>query len=375
MGTNLANNVDAPEKLTGGVNCQIVAVDVSNVCLDKRLPGSGDFDRLELVLDAWEAQLYRGAEFHLVADRSLLSKLTGAAKQVARRMERRGELTVCPVADDVLLSYAEEHDGCVLSRDRFLAERPGRAWKHERLFTWNVDGAGVRIIEQPSRNTQPFDISRAVEWKLSRSRGFPGLDHAAVRQRWRCVSTDPCLTRETTPAELKVLPILRDDVALCPGCEQPLQALGERPFAVELKVMYDEIPVTRFSLEQGEEVAFGRLRMPDTAKLAELAGRGAFAGIGRAHADLRIVDRRLEVRPVDERHRVDVIAWDARRRRFLKPRALHHGDFSSIAPRDVLLLGGRLELVRSGRSIAEAEGLSTGADVATWRRRSTAAAR
>lgn len=365
--------MDALGKLPDGISCRVVAVDVSNVCLDSRLPGFVDFDRLDLVLDAWEAQLYQYAEFHLVADRSLLGKLTRTARRVARRMESRGDLTVCPVADDVLLTYAEEHGGCVLSRDRFLAERPGRAWKRERFFTWKIDGGGVRIIEQPSRNTQPFDISRAAEWKLSRSRGFSGLDHEVLRQRWRCDSTVPCLTRETTPVELKVLPILRDGAALCPGCEQPLRPLGERTFAAELKVMYEDVPITRFSLEQGEELAFGRLTMPDTAKLAELAEKGVFAGIGRAHADLRMVDKRLEVQPVDHRHRIDVVVWDARKRQFLRPRAIHHGDgFTAIAPRDVLLLGGKLELMRSGRSIAEAEGLSAGDDVATWRRRSTA---
>jgi hypothetical protein len=360
------------EKLTGQADVGVVDVDVSNVCRDDRLPGTVGLSRLDLVLNAWREQLSRHAEFHLVADRSLLRDLSRDDKRLVKRMRRAGELSTHPVADGVLLDHAEAHGGCVLSRDRFLDERPGRVWMRERFFTWVLAEDGVRIVQQASRNTQPFDVSRKVEQKLARSRGFPDLHHQAALKRWACVSDADCLTRRLTPDALQVLPLLVGDIPICPGCRQPLHDLGMRPNEAELKLVVDDTSLARFTLRQGERVSFGRLTMPDTAALAELAREGVFAGLGRVHADLRLAGRRVAVRPVDDRHRVEVRRWDSRRRRFQRGRELHHAEgFTAIGLRDTLLLGDRLELVRSGRSIAEAEELPDGNDGAAWRLRST----
>lgn len=356
------------EELTGKIDIGLVGVDVSNACRDQRLLGQISLDRLNLVLDAWRTQLARHAEFHLIADESLLRYLSPDDKRVAKRMGRVGDLLLLPEADEPLLDYAETNGGAVLSRDRFVAERPGRFWVRERFFSWEVSDEGVRIVRQPSRNTQPFDISRKVEQKLARARGIRDLRHPVARKRWACTSSVACLTRESSPEFLRVLPLREDGQVLCPGCRQPLRDMGERPGEAELKLVVDDDTLARFTIRQGQRIAFGRLVLPDTAELADLAEKGVFAGLGRVHADLRMADSRLAVRPVDDGHRVKIRRWDPKRRRFARQHEVRHADgFTPVGLRDILLIGNRLELVRSGRSIAEAEELTDRHDVAPWR--------
>jgi hypothetical protein len=359
-------------KLANQIDTGLVSVDVANVCRDHRLPGEVSLQRLELMLIAWRTQISRHAEFHLVADRSLLGDFSRHDKRQAKQMRRAGVLFVHPKADAPLLVHAETHGGSVLSRDRFLDARRERSWVPERFFTWEI-GDSVQIVRQGSRNTQAFDVSRKLEQKLAQAQGLSSLGHPTTKRRWACVSEVPCLTRESAPDFLRVLPVLELDVALCPGCRQPLRDLGMRPSEAELKVVADERTLARFTVRQGERVAFGRLILPNTTELAELAQQGAFAGVGRVHADLRLSGKRVAVRPVDDRHPVALCRWDSRRRRLGREQELRHADgFTAIGLRDTLLIGNRLELVRSGRSIAEAEELSENSDASPWRFHSTA---
>jgi hypothetical protein len=359
-------------ELAGPIDTGLVSVDVANACRDHRLPGRVGLHRLDLLLNAWRAQVFRHAEFHLVADRSLLDDLSRDDKRLVKRMRRAGELFVHPQADAPLLAHAEAHGGSVLSRDRFLDARRSGPWTPERFFTWEI-GDSVQIVRQASRNTQPFDISRKVEQKMAQAQGLPDLRHNVARRRWACVSEDPCLTRESSPDFLRVLPMLEGELVLCPGCRHPLRDLGMRPSEAELKVVVDDQTLARFTVRQGQAVAFGRLTLPDTADLAELARKGVFAGVGRVHADLRLSGKRVAVRPVDNRHRVEMRCWDSKKRRFRREQELRHADgFTAIGLRDIILIGERFELVRSGRSIAEAEELTGSHEASPWRFQSTA---
>lgn len=361
-------NVELPH----AVDIGLVGVDVSNVCRDHRLPGAISFDRLHLLRGAWREQVCRHSEFHLIADESLLQYLPPSEKRLAKRMERAGELELVPEADEPLLDYAEAQNGTVLSRDRFLAERPGRAWVRERFFTWDVTDEGIRITRQPSRNTQPFDISRRVEQKLARVQGFSDLRRPALRKRWACANVS-CQTREFSPDFLRVLPLREGDRIVCPGCGEALRDLGARPSEAELKLMVDGELLASFTIRQGQRVAFGRLVLPDTADLAERARAGVFAGLGRVHADLQMEGAQLSLRPVDDRHRVEIRRWIGKRRKFARSQDLRHSDgFTAVGVRDIVLLADRLELVRSGRSIAEAEELTSNHDITAWRLDGTA---
>lgn len=364
----MTSNGQMRAELTSEIDIGLVGVDVSNACRDQGLPGSIGLDRLNLVLNAWSTQVARHAEFHLIADESLLQYFSRDDEREAKRLARTGELLLLPEADEPLLDYAEAHGGTVLSRDRFLAERPGRKWVRERFYSWEMGAEEVRIVRQPSRNTQPFDISRRVEQKLARTNGLRDLRRPAARKRWACTSSLPCLTRESSPDFLRVLPLRENGQILCPYCKEPLLDLGPRPAEAELKLVVDDKELARFTIRQGQRVAFGRLILPDTAKLAELAQKGVFGGLGRVHADLRMADSRLAVRPVDDRHRVKIRPWNAKRRRFEREREVRHASgFTPVELRDILLIGDRLELVRSGRSIAEAEELGGRQDAAPWR--------
>ncbi len=349
-----------------------VCVDVANVVRDDSLPYSG-LDRLELISSAWRAQISRHAEIKLVVDRSLLGDLGKDERRRVRQRRSRGELLVVGDGDDLLLDLAEAHRGCVLSRDRFLDKREGRRWVAGRFFTWSMSDGEAKIGPQESRNTQPFDISRKKEQKLAQALGLPDLRHPVARRRWACRSEGPCATREATPDFLQALPLLRCEEALCPGCRHPLHDLGPRPAEAEIKLVVDGVAISRFSIEQGETIRFGRLAMPDSPTLAELAWEGAFDDIGRTHVDLRLLGKHLAVQAVDEAHPIWVRHWKQKGRLFARERRLRHADgITAIGLRDTLLLGERLEMQRSGRSISEAEAIdATGSDAA-WRHRVTA---
>lgn len=347
----------------------IVVVDVANVCRDGSLPGSVSLTRLKLVLEAWEFQIARHVEVHLVADASLLKELPRPERDQAKKMKRRRELSVKRRgADDLLLDTAEELGACVLSRERFLDKRRGREWVDARFYSWIEEDGFIRIWPRPSRNTQSFDISRKEEQKLARSLGFLDLRHPAARRRWVCVSEVPCATRAATPEYLQALPLLRGSVALCPGCHQPLHNDGVRPEQAELKLVVDKTELARFTLTQGKQIAFGRAMMPNSPKLAQLGWKGTFADVGRIHADLRLSESRVAIRPVDEDHLVAIRRWDSSKRRYRRDQRLRASDgFTKVGLRDVIVLGRRLELIRSGRSIAEAHGLGEATEGDKWR--------
>lgn len=352
----------------------VVAVDVSNVCRDDALPGSVGLHRLDLVVEAWRSQVSRFAEVQLVADRSLLALLSKADRRRAGELRRRQELLVIRrEADERLLDLAEDTGGCVLSRERFLDKRRSRRrWLPERFFSWEIDQGEVKIIRRGTRNTQPFEISRKEEQKRAQARGIPDLNHPVSRRHWACISDTPCPTRDATPDVLQALPLLRRERALCPGCGCPLEDRGPRRAEAELKVVVEETVVGRFTVKQGKEVSFGRLSMPDTRTLEDIARTGTFADVGRVHAELRLQGRDVAVRPVDDDHQVWIREWDSKKRRFGTERRIRHRDgFTVIAARDALRLGARLELQRSGRSIAEAEATREAAEPAPWRQRTT----
>jgi hypothetical protein len=350
------------------VDVGVVAVDVANVCRDNALPGRVGLDRLDLVVEAWRSQISHFAELHLVADRSLLSDLSKPDRRRLGELRRRRELLVSRRhADERVLELAEATGGCVLSRDRFLDKRRGRSWAPERFFCWTVDQGKVTITRRRQRNTQPYEISRKEEQKLAEALGIPDLRHPAARRRWACVSKVTCPTREATPDALQVLPLLKRERALCPGCGHPLEDRGPRQTEAEMKIVVDELVAGRFAIKQGETIAFGRLAMPDTRALAELAWTGAFADLGRVHAELRLNGKRLAVRPVDEDHPVWVRGWISKNRRFGREQKLRQRDgFTSVDLRDALVIGERVELQRSGRCIAEAEAARASAEPQPW---------
>lgn len=353
-----------------GLDVGTLAVDVANACLDKRLPGPPGLRRLNLVIEAWRSEVCRHVDLHLVIDASAFRRLSLPSALRAWPMRRAGTLVVARDADEALLDHVERHGGCVLSRDRFLDKRPDRQWEPHRFFAWEVRERVVRIVPRPSRNTQPYDISEAVERKSLRSRGLSRADLLALR-RWMCESDVPCVTRMVSPGALLVAPIERGGRPCCPGCEQPLQDRGDRRLDAELKLVIDDTVRLRFTLGEGEPLVFGRLVLPDTVELAALAREGALDGLGRCHVELRRDERGLAARPVDDRHAVQHERWTKERRRFESAVPLSPGRFTVIPRRDRLLLTDRVALMRSGRSVAEAEELDRFASPGAWQRMQT----
>lgn len=358
------------EELSGKIDIGIVGVNLAGVCGDQWLGDPIGLRRLDLVLNAWRTQISRYAEFRFFADRFLLRDLGREDRRRAKRMRRAGELEVGGNVDDSLLSDAEKHGGCVLAKERPLDAKRGLSAAPAQDFTWAVGDKGVRIARR-APYAQPVDTSHLAVPEPTDIHSLPDLRDAAVRNRWRCVSKAPCLTRELSPDFLRVLPRIEGDQILCPGCWRPLRPIDQRPNEAELRVLIDDDTVARFTVGPADEVTFGKLALPDTAELAELDRKGAFSGVGRVHAQLRMDGDRVAVRPVDDDHPVAVRRWNPRRRRLGRERELRHGDgFTPLELRDALVIGKRLELVRSHRSITEAEELRRGDD-AYWRLHTT----
>jgi hypothetical protein len=357
-----------------------VAVDVSNVCRARALPQPIGLHRLDLVLQAWRDQICRHVAVFLVADDSLLRELervSAADLARAQHMQAIGELLVVPGrrADDVLLDYAQQHAACVLSDDGFRDKRrdgrPAWLWNPDRFFVWEIHDSAVRIVPRPSRYTRSYDISRAIEQKAIRAAGITKAHRHVLSRRWACTSDVPCITRQMTPEVLQVLPVIHDGLPCCPGCGAPLRDRGERVPEAEFKVAVDDETQARFTLRQGRPLTFGRLALPDTAALAALASEGAFDGVSRRHVELRREADDVYVRPIDARCAVRVRPWDKQRKGFQRERELPATGFTAIGLHDHLLLGKRVALHRSGRSIAEAAEMAEGAVAAPWQRAGT----
>jgi hypothetical protein len=367
------------QELTSKVDIGIVGVDLAGVCHDPR-PGAPDgLHRLEPVLGAWRRQLSRHAEFRFFADRPLLKELGREGRRPLKVMRQAGELEVSSAAADLLLAHAAGNDGCLLAGERLFGTYRGRSSRPERNFTWAVGEEGVRAFgEEGVRIVRAGDAggrfpfaAPAPSGATSDAGSLADLRKTAVRERWQCASDVPCLTRETSPDFLRVLPLIEREAILCPGCRQPPRPLGKRPDEAELQVAFGDETVARFVLGADDEIAFGRLMFPETARLYELARERAFTDVGKVHAQLRMDGDRVAVRPVDARHPVAMRRWSPRWRRLGRERELRHGDgFVPLEPRDRLLVGKRLELFRSPRSIAEAEELRRGDD-SYWRLHTT----
>lgn len=345
----------------GSTGAPTLLVDLSNVCHHGDL-GCGDrptLARLDRLLAAWRTSVDADPSVLCVADRSLRRLLGAGDQRRLARMATRREVLVPEhgVADNVLLRLAEEHpDAALLSRDAFMAYRRSFPWidaELDRFYTWSVDKRGV-VLRTQVKVGDDFAVSRAEEVDELRSHGFPGrapTSHPVLRHRYRCVSEGPCLTRDFHPEMLRVAPQLRDgSVAVCPGCGGPLEVVDSAVLGVEIKVRVDEHEVARFTLHDGAEAILGRDTVPLGDLGTALVASGSLSSVSRDHARVRVAGRQLHVEDVGSRNGTWVAEWVARDGAHGSWQPLEQGAERRVGKRDLVRLGRRVQLVRSGRT-------------------------
>src|SRR5690242_14140314 len=97
------------------VDTGTVVVDVSPVVRNATLGGDEGLARLDLVLEAWRAQVDAFSQFILVADRSLRKNIPQEeASQLEDRLAAWGEHELAAYADPVVLRHAERHRAVIL---------------------------------------------------------------------------------------------------------------------------------------------------------------------------------------------------------------------------------------------------------------------
>src|ERR1700742_1263577 len=126
-------------------------VDVSNVCWSPYLPPLGRqapvWDRLGLVMAAWQAQHGADTRLELVADDSLV-RVLGPDARAFLALKRQGGIRTASVADGEILRLAREEDLHVISRDHYIDHRGAHPWiarSPERFHAWDTVDGVVRL--------------------------------------------------------------------------------------------------------------------------------------------------------------------------------------------------------------------------------------
>lgn len=341
-----------------------VIVDLSNVCRDTALgapPSLAAFDRLR---QAWTEQIDAAATFVLVADKSLGRHLEPGSQE--RLASFRGEqwFLEAPRADDLILDLAaQDATSRVLSCDRFVGHRRTRPEAFEdrkRFHAWEVVDGELRIRHHERFAVGAFEISRAEQNDRMLADGVRG--DAALLKRFRCASTDPnCVARALGPDVLHTWPRRVPNKGLvCPGCLGRVEEVGERPRAIELKILVDGEMIDRFLLADGDAVTIGRASLDAASPLGQLVATGRLTGLSREHAVLQVRGTNLYVRDVGSSGGTTKQRWNHVQKWHEAPERLSEGLERKVGVRDRLILAGALTIERSGKPIAEADNFRVG---------------
>lgn len=216
------------------------------------------------------------------------------------------------------------------------------------------------IVPRPRVTYTEYDVSQRKEWAALKARGFPGKphEHPELWARYRCIDT-VCMTHRASPTVLRVLPTWRQGAVVCPGCMGPLEQIDVAATSVEFKLELEGRVIHRFSVVEGQPAVLGRRTLPTTPQIGALGDAGRLAQLSRDHLRFELDDDTVTVQDLDSASGTQVSRWQGRRRAFGgRPQSLSPKHPARLGPRDVLEIGSRIRVRRSGRSIAEADALS-----------------
>lgn len=243
-------------------------VDLSNVCCSETLGGSGhapQWSCFARIRSAWERFSGDGPLLLAVADANLRFRLSERDRTLLVKACRAGAVREVPSpADGVILDLAERTGAMVVSADNFVDYRHSHPWiqgNQDGFLGWTVDPDGVvSLVRRDMGVRSSFSISRAEERGEMKARHIATPDAARFLEReYRCNSDRMCFQRALSPDRILVLPVIDDEGRVtCPGCGDPLEDIGPRWPAVELKVRVGSQTVARIRLTEGDSVTLGR---------------------------------------------------------------------------------------------------------------------
>ena len=341
-------------------------VDVSNVCWSPYLPPIGRqapvWDRLGLVMAAWQEQHGADAQLELIADDSLVRVLGPDARSFLA-LKRTGGITTASVADDEILRLAYEGGLHVVTRDHYIDHRAAHRWidqSPERFHAWDTVDGIVRLAPLGIRTRSAQDVSQAREVKVLRYATKLDARNQAHRKvlqtRWRCPNTS-CRQAAQWQGQLLAWPGLSPEgAAVCPSCRRQLAELGPRSALHEVVVadLGSEAEILRFPLEVDCPVIVGRgaaVKGIDLAMYSD-GSRPAIDTVSRQHLMVRLTSAgsanwRLSVIDLNSTNGTTVQRWTGSGFDLAKP--VPADQETHLGTRDQVILGDTVLLRLSGK--------------------------
>jgi FHA domain len=341
-------------------------VDVSNVCWSPYLPPLGRqapvWDRLGLVMAAWQAQHGADTRLELVADDSLV-RVLGPDARAFLELKRDGGIRTASVADDEILRLAQAGGLYVITRDHYIDHRAAHRWidqSPERFQAWETIDGVVRLAPLGIRTRSAQDVSQAREVKVLRYATKLDARNQAHRKmlqtRWKCPNTS-CRQAAQWQGQLLAWPGMSPEgAAICPSCRRQLVALGPRAALHEVVVadLQSQEEILRFPLEVECPVIVGRgtaVKGIDLAMYAD-GGRSVIDTVSRQHLMMRLTNAgsanwRLSVIDLNSTNGTTVQRWIGSGFDLAKP--VPADTETHLGTRDQVILGDAVLLRLSGK--------------------------
>lgn len=336
-----------------------LVVDLSNVCKNRDLDQTGDFtrwDRMLGVLDLWNrwSNGFERPVVLLIADKNLRYDFGEEDLALFKQAIKDGYVVEHEKADPVLLELAEETGCVVLSNDNFVGYRRRHPWMEAtpaRFVQIRTGVMGPRLERLTLSKRTGFSKSRAEEQDELKGLRIDlkrDLGSAVLNSLYRC-DNQRCIRRAFVPAGATVLPkVDRSGTVVCPGCQQPLVAVGDLKRSAVVKVTSAVDGRTdHFVLEAGKVVAIGRasLEVPLGGLLAEeRQGR-----LSRRHLAIEFDGDQVKVTDLGSSNGSLLRRWSKADQRLGEPIQLQPNVAYVLRPRDNVTLAGLLIVERSGR--------------------------
>lgn len=344
-------------------------VDLSNVCCSEKLGGSGHAPKWSCfarIRSAWETFAGDGPLLLAVADANLRYRLSERDRTLLVKAGRAGAVREVPSpADDVILDLAERTGALVISADNFVDYRHSHPWiqgNQDGFLGWTVDSDRVvSLVRRDMGVRSSFSISRAEERGEMKARHIATPDAARFLEReYRCNSNRMCFQRVLSPDRLLVLPVIDDEGAVtCPGCGDPLEDVGPRQPAVELKVRSGSKTVARIRLAEGDSVTLGR-DSESVVDLSRILEGDELLKVSRQHIRISLEDGKVWVTDLASTNGTSMGRTDDAQSTGKAPHRLSAHERSALAGRDRVVLAGVVDIERSGQRFPTAAPAESG---------------